>query len=480
MAHYLIPTSLRKMTGGQSRIEVSGKDVGVSLGRLVATYPELGVQLMSSDGRLRAFVNLFLNGDDIRLHDGLATALGAGDEIEILPAIAGGEADARSFASWRSDLEASIPQCDAALLELDSHDLVLLDVRTADEFAQGHIPGAVHCDRGFLEIRIEELVPNRHARIVCYCQSGLRSLFAVQTLQMLGYCAAESLIGGFRDWKDGGGEIATPPQLTFTQRQRYMRHLSIGEVGEAGQHRLLNSRVLMIGAGGLGCPSALYLAAAGVGTIGIVDNDQVDLSNLQRQILHSNDRVGQSKVTSAREAIHSLNPDVTVLTHELRLSEREAEKLFRDYDLIVDGSDNFRTRYIINDAAVALGVPVIHGSVYRFEGHVSVFGHDGGPCYRCLHPQAPPPELAPSCAEAGVLGVLPGVIGLLQATEALKVLLRIGEPLSGRVLRFDGLAGRFRELRYAKVPHCPACGKGHGGLLELPENAVCAIAAVTA
>lgn len=219
MAHYLIPTSLRKMTGGQSRIEVSGKDVGVSLGRLVATYPELGVQLMSSDGRLRAFVNLFLNGDDIRLHDGLATALGAGDEIEILPAIAGGEADARSFASWRSDLEASIPQCDAALLELDSHDLVLLDVRTADEFAQGHIPGAVHCDRGFLEIRIEELVPNRHARIVCYCQSGLRSLFAVQTLQMLGYCAAESLIGGFRDWKDGGGEIATPPQLTFTQRQ---------------------------------------------------------------------------------------------------------------------------------------------------------------------------------------------------------------------------------------------------------------------
>ncbi len=475
MAQYLIPASLRRLTSGQSCIATSGENVGETLMDLVAVFPELGAQLLAADGQPRAFVNLFVNGDDIRMHDDLATPVGADDEIEILPAIAGGEADARSFAGWRADLEATVPQCTVNALQSMQADTVVLDVRTAEEFALGHIPGAVHCDRGFLEIRIEELIADRRTAIVCYCQSGLRSLFAAQTLRMLGYADVTSLTGGFRDWKDAGQPIALPPRLTETQRQRYLRHVGIGEVGEAGQHRLLRSRVLMIGAGGLGCPSALYLAAAGVGTIGIVDNDVVDLSNLQRQILHRNDSVGRLKVESARDAIQALNPDVAVELHALRLSEVEATGLFANYDLIVDGSDNFRTRYLINDTAVALGIPVVHGSVYRFEGQVSVFGHGDGPCYRCLHPVAPPAELAPSCAEAGVLGVLPGVIGLLQATEALKLLLGIGEPLSGRALRFDGLAARFRELRFARDPQCPACGSGDRANLALPGEAVCAV-----
>lgn len=480
MAQYLIPASLRRLTGGQSCVATAGMNVGETLLDLVAVFPELGTQLLAPDGQPRAFVNLFVNGDDIRMHDDLATLVRPDDEIEILPAIAGGEADARSFAGWRAELEATVPQCAVADLLPGQGGPLVLDVRTAEEFALGHIPGAIHCDRGFLEIRIEELVADHRARIVCYCQSGMRSLFAAQTLHMLGYADVASLSGGFRDWKDAGNQIEIPPRLTDVQRQRYLRHVGIGEIGEAGQHRLLRARVLMIGAGGLGCPSALYLAAAGVGTIGIVDNDVVDLSNLQRQILHRNDGVGRPKVESARDAIQALNPDVTVELHDLRLSEVEAVDLFSRYDVIVDGSDNFRTRYLINDTAIALGLPVVHGSVYRFEGQVSVFGHGHGPCYRCLHPVAPPPELAPSCAEAGVLGVLPGVIGLLQATETLKLLLGIGEPLAGRALRFDGLAARFRELRFARDPQCPACGTGDRAALALPGEAVCALPVVPA
>jgi sulfur-carrier protein adenylyltransferase/sulfurtransferase len=480
VAQYLIPASLRKLTGGQSCIATAGANVGETLMDLVAVFPDLGVQLLAADGQPRPFVNLFVNGDDIRMHDDLATLVRPDDEIEILPAIAGGEADARSFAGWRADLEVTVPQCTVEDLQPGQDATLVLDVRTAEEFALGHIPGAVHCDRGFLEIRIEDLVADRRTRIVCYCQSGLRSLFAAQTLQVLGYSKVSSLSGGFGEWKVAGKKIEIPARLTETQRQRYLRHVGIGEVGEAGQHRLLRSRVLMIGAGGLGCPSALYLAAAGVGTIGIVDNDVVDLSNLQRQILHRTDGVGRPKVESARDAIQALNPDVSVEMHDLRLSEAEAAGLFAQYDVIVDGSDNFRTRYLINDTAIGLGLPVVHGSVHRFEGQVTVFGHGDGPCYRCLHPVAPPPELAPSCAEAGVLGVLPGVIGLLQATETLKLLLGIGEPLAGRALRFDGLAGRFRELRFARDPHCPACGAGDRNGLSLPGEAACAIPAVSA
>jgi molybdopterin/thiamine biosynthesis adenylyltransferase/rhodanese-related sulfurtransferase len=337
--------------------------------------------------------------------------------------------------------------------------LALIDVREPDEYQQGAIPLAVHIPRGYLEQRIENTVPDHSTQIVLYCAGGVRSAFAAATLQELGYTNVSSLRGGFTEWKNAGLPFAVPKTLSDSQRNRYSRHLLIPEVGEAGQIRLLESKVLLIGAGGLGSPAALYLAAAGVGTLGIVDADVVDESNLQRQILHNSTRVGQPKTTSARQTLESLNSDITVIEHNERLVADNVLDIISNYDVIVDGADNFPTRYLLNDASILTKKPVVHGSIFRFEGQLTVFQPHEGPCYRCIFPEPPPPELAPSCAEAGVLGVLPGIVGSLQASEALKLLLGIGDSLVGRLLLFDALECSFRELRLRRNPQCPACGE---------------------
>ena len=337
---------------------------------------------------------------------------------------------------------------------------VFVDVREREEWEEGAVPGAVHVPRGQLESRIEGLVPDRATELVLYCSGGSRSAFAAKALDELGYENVTSLIGGFTDWKRNGYPVETPSSLTPDQRRRYSRHLLIPEVGEAGQERLLNSRVLLIGAGGLGSPASLYLAAAGVGTLGIVDADVVDDSNLQRQIVHSTDRLGEAKVLSAKRTIEALNPDVEVKAYEERLTSENIERILSEgWDVIVDGADNFPTRYLVNDASLLHRIPVVHGSIFRFEGQVTVFKPGDGPCYRCLFPQPPPPELAPSCAEGGVLGVLPGVIGSIQATEALKLALGIGDPLVGRLLLYDALSGEFDEMKLRRDPACPVCGE---------------------
>jgi molybdopterin/thiamine biosynthesis adenylyltransferase/rhodanese-related sulfurtransferase len=335
----------------------------------------------------------------------------------------------------------------------------LVDVREADEYAAGRLPGALHLPRGFLELRIEGAA-ERDEALVLYCQGGTRSALAAHTLQQLGYRDVASLAGGYGRWSDAGLPVERPFTLTAAQRERYRRHLTLPEVGEEGQARLLQGRVLLLGAGGLGSPAALYLAAAGVGTLGLVDGDVVDVSNLQRQVLHTTARVGQPKTASAREALEALNPDVTVLPFQERLTRDNVLGILERFDVVLDGGDNFATRYLLNDACVMLGKPSVHGSVFRFEGQVSTFVPGRGPCYRCLYPAPPPPELAPSCAEAGVLGVLPGLVGLLQATEALKLLLGRGEPLVGRLLTYDALATRFTELRLRRDPACPVCREG--------------------
>jgi sulfur-carrier protein adenylyltransferase/sulfurtransferase len=341
----------------------------------------------------------------------------------------------------------------------DRQDALFLDVREQDEWDEGAVPGAVHIPRGQLESRIEGLVPDRKRELVVYCSGGSRSAFAAKALGELGYGNVTSLAGGFTDWKRNGFPVERPRTLTPAQRARYSRHLLIPEVGEAGQQRLLSSRVLLIGAGGLGSPASLYLAAAGVGTLGIVDADVVDDSNLQRQILHSTRRLGDPKVDSARETIEALNPDVQVQGFEERLTSENVDRILGEgWDVIVDGADNFPTRYLVNDASVWHDIPVVHGSIYRFEGQVTVFRPQAGPCYRCLFPMPPPPELAPSCAEGGVLGVLPGIIGSLQASEALKLLLAAGDPLVGRLLLFDALATSFDEVTVRRDPACPVCG----------------------
>jgi molybdopterin/thiamine biosynthesis adenylyltransferase/rhodanese-related sulfurtransferase len=345
----------------------------------------------------------------------------------------------------------------AALVE--SAEAVFVDVRERDEWDEGHIPGAIHVPRGNLESRIENAVADRDARIIVYCASGSRSAFAAKTLEELGYDDVASLAGGFTDWKRNGFPTQLPHGLGEEQRRRYSRHLLIPEVGEEGQLKLLDARILLIGAGGLGSPASLYLAAAGVGTLGIVDDDTVDATNLQRQIVHSTERLGDSKAESAKQTIEALNPDVTVKTYRERLTSENADRILGEgWDVIVDGADNFPTRYLLNDASVWHRIPVVHGSIYRFEGQVTVFRTGDGPCYRCLFPQPPPPELAPSCAEGGVLGVLPGVIGSIQANEALKLALGIGEPLVGRLLLFDALAASFTEVSLRRDPSCPVCG----------------------
>jgi sulfur-carrier protein adenylyltransferase/sulfurtransferase len=336
----------------------------------------------------------------------------------------------------------------------------IVDVRERDEWDEGHLPSAVHVPRGHLESRIESAAQDKSRPVLVYCASGNRSAFAAKTLEELGYEHVVSLAGGFTDWKRNGNPFEIPETLDESKRRRYSRHLLIPEVGEEGQLKLLQSRVLLIGAGGLGSPASLYLAAAGVGTIGIVDDDTVDETNLQRQIVHSTERLGDSKADSAKLTIEALNPDVTVKVFKERLTSENVDRILGEgWDVIVDGADNFPTRYLLNDASVWHGIPVVHGSIYRFEGQVTVFKPHEGPCYRCLFPQPPPPEMAPSCAEGGVLGVLPGVIGSLQANEGLKLALGIGEPLVGRLLMFDALAGEFTEIRLRRDPDCPVCGE---------------------
>jgi adenylyltransferase/sulfurtransferase len=337
---------------------------------------------------------------------------------------------------------------------------VLIDVREQDEVEQGIIPGAIHIPRGYLELRVEERVPDREVPIVAYCASGIRSALATEALKQMGYSDVTNLKGGFGAWKEAGFDFVVPRDLTPEQMKRYSRHVLIPEIGKEGQLKLLDSRVLIIGAGGLGSPSAYYLAAAGVGTIGIVDSDLVDASNLQRQILHNSKRIGEPKTESAKQTLEDLNPDVKVVPYQERLTRENVLQIFKDYDLIVDGSDNFPTRYLVNDASVLLRKTVVHGSIFRFDGQVSVFKPFEGPCYRCVFPEPPPPELAPTCDEAGTLGILPGIVGLFEANEAVKLLLGIGDPLVGRLIMIDSLTVEFRTLRLKRDPECPVCGDG--------------------
>ena len=348
-----------------------------------------------------------------------------------------------------------------------------LDVREPDEYEQGAVPGALHIPRGQLETNIESRVTDHATPLVVYCAGGTRSAFAAKTLQELGYEDVVSVVGGFNRWKDEGREWKTPATLTPEQRNRYQRHLLLPEVSEAGQQKLLESKVLLLGAGGLGSPAALYLAAAGVGTLGIIDMDVVDASNLQRQVLHNLDRIGERKVDSAKKTLTSMNPDVNVVTYDTRLGADNILDIIDGYDVIVDGTDNFPTRYLVNDASLLKRIPVVHGSIFRFEGQATVFAPYVGPCYRCMIPEPPPAELAPSCAEAGVLGVLPGIIGSIQAMEAIKLLLGLGDPLIGRLLAYDALEESFRTFKVRRDPACPACGENAGPIVIAEYDELC-------
>lgn len=362
-----------------------------------------------------------------------------------------------SYQDLVNEAKLKIPEVDPSQLLNLAGSVTILDVRESDEFDQGAIETARLVPRGLLESVIGMHVDDLDEKIILYCAGGARSALAAQSLKQMGYTNVSSLRGGFGRWKTDGHPWKVPEGLSNDQRGRYSRHILLPEVGEEGQIRLLKSKVLIVGAGGLGSPAALYLAAAGVGTIGIVDFDVVDATNLQRQILHNIDRIGQSKVESARETLAALNPDVKIVTYDERLSAENVLQILSGYDVVLDGGDNFPTRYLVNDASVRLRIPVVHGSIFRFEGQVTVFEPYAGPCYRCQYPEPPPPELAPSCAEAGVLGVLPGVIGTLQAMEILKILLGIGDTLSGRLLTYDGLSQEFRTFRVRRDPTCPAC-----------------------
>ena len=337
---------------------------------------------------------------------------------------------------------------------------IVVDVRESEERQQGYVPGSIHLPRGFLEMQAESKLPDKNAAIVTLCAGGVRSAFAAKALMDLGYRSVESANPGFVQWKDRGFPMEVPPALSPAQRERYSRHLLLPEVGDKGQWKLLQSRVLLLGAGGLGSPAALYLAAAGVGHLGIIDGDTVDASNLQRQVLHGLDRVGQPKVESAAKTLRNLNPDLEVIPFRERLTRENIDRVFdQGWDVVVDGLDNFATRYLVNDASVWKGIPVVHGSIFRFEGQVTTLWPGRGPCYRCLYPEPPPAHLAPSCAEAGVLGVLPGIIGTLQATEAIKILLDKGDLLTGRLLAYDSLRMQFRTLKSRRDPQCAVCGE---------------------
>ena len=334
----------------------------------------------------------------------------------------------------------------------------LLDVREREEYREGHLEGSVPLPRGFLEMRIEEAVPDKSTPIVAYCAGGVRSLIAARTLKEMGYEKVTSMSGGYTAWKNAGYKWVADRQFTPEQITRYARHFTLPEVGEAGQSKLLDAKVLCVGAGGLGSPVALYLAAAGVGTIGIADHDTVDMSNLQRQILHTNDRVGMPKVESAQLTLNALNPDVNVVQFKERLSSENVMRIIDDFDIVVNGCDNFPTRYLINDACVMAKKMLVDGSIFQFEGQVTVVDPTEGPCYRCLFPEPPPPGMAPSCAEAGVLGVLPGLVGCMQALEVIKIILGAGKPLVGRMMHFDTLSSEIRVLKLRKDPNCLVCG----------------------
>ncbi len=367
----------------------------------------------------------------------------------------------RSSAELLRQVKSQIDEVDPSEVnELIDEGVALIDVRETDEFASGHLPGAKHVPRGYLESRIEGVVPDRDAHVILYCASGNRSAYAARTLEEdLGYTHVSSMTGGITLWKDRGYEVKMPRTLTPEQRERYSRHTLIREIGADGQQKLLDAKVLLLGAGGLGSPTALYLAAAGVGTLGIVDDDVVDLSNLQRQVIHTTDRVGVPKVDSAEETIKALNPDVNVVKYPVRIDASNIVEIISGYDVIVDGVDNFPTRYLLNDATVRLKIPVVSASILGFDGQLSVFKPYDGPCYRCLFREPPPAELAPSCGANGVLGVLPGTMGLLQATEVIKLILDIGEPAIGRLLLYDALGATLTEVKVHRDPECPICSR---------------------
>jgi sulfur-carrier protein adenylyltransferase/sulfurtransferase len=365
-----------------------------------------------------------------------------------------------SGAEYIRQIKTQIAEVDPSEVhELLDDGVALVDVRESDEVAQGKLPGATHVPRGYLESRIEGAVPDRDQRVILYCASGNRSALAAKTLEELGYGRVESMTGGITLWKDRGYEVEVPRTFTPEQRQRYSRHFLLPEIGIEGQQKLLDAKVLLLGAGGLGSPTALYLAAAGVGTIGIVDDDEVDVSNLQRQVIHTTDRVGMPKVDSAELSMNAINPDVKVVKHATRLDASNIMEILPGYDVVVDGVDNFPTRYLLNDATVRLQIPVVSASILGFDGQLSVFKPYDGPCYRCLYPVPPPAELAPSCGANGVLGVLPGTMGLLQATEVIKLVVGTGEPLIGRLLLYEALGATFTELKVRRDPECPICSR---------------------
>ncbi len=369
---------------------------------------------------------------------------------------------AKSFqdimAEARKEIPEASPQQVNELLKNNGKSPVLLDVRESDEWRQGHLEGAVPLPRGFLEIKVETAIPDKNTPIIAYCAGGVRSLLAAKVMREMGYQNVTSMAGGYGAWKNGGFKWVQDFQYTPEQLIRYSRHFLLPEVGEDGQAKLLQAKVLMVGAGGLGSPAAYYLAAAGVGTLGIIDNDVVDISNLQRQILHANDRVGMPKVESAKKTFEGLNPDVKVIPYQAKLTSDNIMEILKDYDLVVDGCDNFPTRYLVNDACVLTGKPNVHGSIFQFEGQATVFYPGKGPCYRCLYPEPPPAEMAPSCAEAGVLGVLPGLIGVIEALEAVKLILGKGDSLVGRLLHFNTLTMEINTLKLRRDPNCPMCG----------------------
>jgi molybdopterin/thiamine biosynthesis adenylyltransferase/rhodanese-related sulfurtransferase len=372
-----------------------------------------------------------------------------------------------SFRELLAETKKRIREVDTAAAEasLDTPGLVVLDVREPDEYEQGALPRAMHIPRGHLERNIENRIPDHDTPVLIYCASGVRSVFAADTMQQLGYTDVVHLAGGFGKWKNEDRPWSAPRRLNAEQRNRYQRHLLLPEIGEEGQLKLLDSKVLLLGAGGLGSPAGMYLAAAGVGTIGIIDMDVVDESNLQRQIMHNLDRIGDRKVDSAKKTLTMLNPDVNVVTYDTRLGADNILDIIDGYDVIVDGADNFPSRYLLNDASLLKKIPVVHGSIFRFEGQVTVFHPYVGPCYRCMIPEPPPAELAPSCAEAGVLGVLPGIVGSIEALEAIKLLLDLGEPLRGRLLAYDSMDQSFRTFKVNRDPDCPACGPNAGPIV---------------
>jgi adenylyltransferase/sulfurtransferase len=369
---------------------------------------------------------------------------------------------AKNFQAIMAEARKEVPEVSAQqvneLLKNNGKSPILLDVRESDEWRQGHLEGALPLPRGFLEIKVESVVPDKNAPIVAYCAGGVRSLLAAKVMKEMGYQNVSSMAGGYGAWKNGGFKWVQDFQYTPEQLIRYSRHFLLPEVGEDGQAKLLQAKVLMVGAGGLGSPAAYYLAAAGVGTLGIIDNDVVDISNLQRQILHANDRVGMPKVESAKKTLEALNPDVKVVPYQAKLTSGNITEIIKDYDFVVDGCDNFPTRYLVNDACVLTKKPNVHGSIFQFEGQATVFYPGEGPCYRCLYPEPPPAELAPSCAEAGVLGVLPGLIGVIEALEAIKLILGKGDTLIGRLLCFNTLTMEINTLKLRRDPNCPMCG----------------------